>query len=82
MSVVGPRPVTADELALYGRSAERYLSARPGLTGLWQISGRNDTSYRARVHLDSRYVRSWSFSRDLFIITRTVPAVMRARGSY
>ncbi|MCX7888412.1 MAG: sugar transferase [Rhodobacteraceae bacterium] len=82
MSLVGPRPVVAEELARYGRSARYYLGARPGLTGLWQVSGRNDISYRRRVAFDRAYVGRWSPARDAAIIARTVPAVLLARGSY
>ena len=82
MSIVGPRPVVRDELELYGAAAECYLKSRPGLTGLWQVSGRNDVSYRARVAFDRHYVENWSFASDLKIIVRTVPAVFSSRGSY
>ena len=82
MSFVGPRPVVHDELELYGSAASYYLQTRPGLTGLWQVSGRNDVSYRARVDFDRHYVENWSFSADLKILCRTVPAGFSARGSY
>jgi exopolysaccharide production protein ExoY len=81
MSIVGPRPVVADELEKYRDSADHYLSARPGLTGLWQVSGRNDASYRKRVLLDRLYVRRWSMLMDLWIILRTIPAVLSSRGA-
>jgi exopolysaccharide production protein ExoY len=81
MSVVGPRPVVADELAKYGVSVGHYLRTRPGLTGLWQISGRNDTSYKRRILLDRFYVSRWSLLMDLWIILRTVPAVLGSRGA-
>lgn len=82
MSIVGPRPVVKDELDLYGNSAGFYLKSRPGLTGLWQISGRNDVSYGTRVAFDRHYVENWSFAEDLKIIAKTVPAVLSSRGSY
>ena len=82
MSIVGPRPVVSDELALYGPAAVYYLKSRPGLTGLWQVSGRNDVSYVSRVAFDTHYVENWSFVTDLSIIVRTVPAVLASRGSY
>jgi exopolysaccharide production protein ExoY len=82
MSCVGPRPVVADELANYGTLVSDYLRVRPGLTGLWQVGGRNDVTYAERVALDSRYVRTWSLRADLTILLRTVPAVVLARGSY
>jgi exopolysaccharide production protein ExoY len=81
MSIVGPRPVVADELPNYQSSAGHYLRTRPGLTGLWQVSGRNDTSYRERVRLDRLYVRRWSMLLDIWIILRTVPAVLMSRGA-
>ncbi|MBS3648590.1 sugar transferase [Pseudaminobacter sp. 19-2017] len=82
MSIVGPRPVVKDELELYGAAADCYLKSRPGLTGLWQISGRNDVSYCTRVAFDRHYVENWSFLFDLKIIVKTVPAVFSSRGSY
>jgi exopolysaccharide production protein ExoY len=82
MSIVGPRPVVSDELRYYGSHAHCYLRARPGLTGLWQVSGRNDVSYDARVAFDRQYVENWTFVSDLSIIARTIPAVCLSRGSY
>jgi exopolysaccharide production protein ExoY len=82
MSFVGPRPVVKDELELYGSAAAFYLRSRPGLTGLWQISGRNDVSYGARVAFDRHYVENWSFTFDLKILIMTIPAVLTSRGSY
>lgn len=82
MSFVGPRPVVSDELKLYGLAADYYLKSRPGLTGLWQVSGRNDVSYGTRVAFDRHYVENWSFAFDLKILLMTVPAVISSRGSY
>lgn len=82
MSVVGPRPIVRAEIPRYGASFAWYCAVRPGLTGLWQVSGRNDTSYARRVELDTLYGSSASFLLDIGIILRTVPAVLRARGSY
>ncbi|QFY61034.1 sugar transferase [Rhizobium grahamii] len=82
MSIVGPRPVVRDELEMYEHAAVYYLQSRPGLTGLWQISGRNDVSYAARVAFDTHYVENWSLVRDVVIIARTIPAVCAQRGSY
>ena len=82
MSFVGPRPVVEDELELYGSAADCYLKSRPGLTGLWQVSGRNDVSYGTRVAFDRHYVENWSFVFDLKILIRTFPAVFSSRGSY
>lgn len=81
MSLVGPRPVVADELERYGPDVPSYLAARPGITGLWQTSGRSDTTYDQRVTLDRRYATEWSFAMDLWILLKTVPAVLAARGS-
>ena len=82
MSLVGPRPVTVEELRRYGRDAVYYLSVRPGLTGAWQISGRNDVSYEERVRLDTDYCKTWSGSKDVNIMLRTLPALLFRRGSY
>ena len=82
MSLVGPRPIVAAEAIHYGQHIERYHEVRPGLTGLWQVSGRSDTSYGQRVALDCRYVETRSFWRDLAILLMTVPAVLRSKGSY
>ncbi|WP_096786101.1 sugar transferase [Rhodobacter sp. CZR27] len=81
MSVVGPRPVVAAELRRYRGSAGHYLRTRPGLTGMWQVSGRSDLSYRQRVLLDRYYVMRWTVMADIAIILRTIPAVLRSRGS-
>ncbi|HSW11318.1 MAG TPA: sugar transferase [Solimonas sp.] len=81
MSLVGPRPVLLDELPRYGRASLRYLAVRPGITGLWQVSGRTETTYRRRVALDSHYVRRQSLWLDLAILLRTPFAVLSARGA-
>jgi len=80
MSLVGPRPIIESEIVRYGRYFHHYCSVRPGITGLWQVSGRNDVSYRRRVVLDTVYSRSKSLRTDLFVLTRTIPAVVSARG--
>ena len=77
MSCVGPRPVIPDELQRYGHLAADYLRARPGLTGIWQVSGRNRIDYPGRVFLDRDYVRNWSLIGDLSILIQTIPAVLR-----
>jgi exopolysaccharide production protein ExoY len=82
MSIVGPRPVVDEELTLYDNFAVFYLRTRPGLTGLWQISGRNDVSYESRIAFDTHYVQNWSLMRDMSIILKTIPAVCMSRGSY
>ena len=80
MSFVGPRPVVAEELNRYGASRWAYLQARPGITGLWQVSGRNDVSYEARVALDVRYSSQMRFARDLWIIFKTAGTILRGTG--
>ncbi|ANL31781.1 exopolysaccharide production protein ExoY (plasmid) [Rhizobium phaseoli] len=82
MSLVGPRPIVASEAELYGVHYADYIKVRPGLTGLWQVSGRSDTSYSERVQLDVRYVAEQSVLGDLSILVKTIPAVLRSRGSY
>jgi lipopolysaccharide/colanic/teichoic acid biosynthesis glycosyltransferase len=82
MSIVGPRPIVESEIVRYGRYYDHYCAVRPGLTGLWQISGRNDVSYRRRVACDISYARSKSLRTDLRIMFMTVPAVLMAKGSY
>jgi exopolysaccharide production protein ExoY len=77
MSCVGPRPIVPDELKKYGESAEAYLKARPGLTGAWQVSGRSTLKYDDRVALDREYVENWSFWKDVRILFKTIPAVLR-----
>ena len=82
MSIVGPRPITMVEAERYGRYIVEYVSVAPGITGLWQISGRNDVSYRRRVALDVAFARSRSLPLYVKIAVMTVPAVLFARGSY
>jgi exopolysaccharide production protein ExoY len=77
MSMVGPRPVVERELAKYGAAADEYLAARPGITGLWQISGRNNLAYDDRVSLDAKYVNTWSMGGDVSIMLRTPRALFR-----
>jgi exopolysaccharide production protein ExoY len=77
MSCVGPRPIVTDELKRYGEKVGEYLQTRPGLTGLWQVTGRSSTDYDIRVSLDSQYVRNWSLRADFVILLRTTVAVMR-----
>jgi exopolysaccharide production protein ExoY len=81
MSLVGPRPVIQEELPLYGELQEAYLAAIPGMSGLWQVSGRSDLSFETRVMLDHLYVHSWSLRRDFTILARTLPAVLRRVGA-
>jgi len=82
MSLVGPRPIVQDEVKHYGVLWDFYLKARPGLTGLWQISGRSDTSYEYRVVKDTVYVIRWSFWTDVWIVVKTVYCVLLQKGSY
>lgn len=81
MSLVGPRPITVAELPRYGRVRWHYLSVRPGMTGLWQVSGRNDVSYDERVALDRHYVEARSLALDLSILLRTVTVVLHRDGA-
>jgi Undecaprenyl-phosphate galactose phosphotransferase WbaP len=84
MSFIGPRPVTADELENYGyKDKKQYiLAVKPGLSGLWQISGRSETNYEQRVLLDSYYIQNWSIWLDIWIIIQTVWVVVRGKGAY
>ena len=82
MSLVGPRPIVHAEVSRYGAAIADYYRCKPGLTGLWQVSGRNDVSYAERVALDSLYVRSWSFWADIWLMFRTVGVVINRSGAY
>lgn len=81
MSLVGPRPLIHDELARYGKDVVYYLTSRPGMTGLWQVSGRSDTTYGSRIRFDAWYVRNWSLWYDLVIMLRTVRVVLKQEGA-
>jgi lipopolysaccharide/colanic/teichoic acid biosynthesis glycosyltransferase len=82
MSLIGPRPFLPDQTALYGAGYRYYCQLRPGLTGLWQVSGRNRLSFIQRAALDVYYVENWSFSLDLAIFLRTIWVVLRQDGAY
>jgi exopolysaccharide production protein ExoY len=82
MSLVGPRPIVAEEAIRYGRWLEYYCATRPGITGLWQVSGRNNLSYRRRVACDVLYARNQSLMLNLKIAIRTIPAVLSQTGSH
>lgn len=82
MSLVGPRPIVPDELAMYGKDAAGYLSVRPGLTGLWQVSGRSDCDYETRIALDVEWTEIRTVASYLEIIFKTVPAVLAKEGAY
>ena len=81
MSFVGPRPVTEAELDKYGKKTDEILSVTPGLSGMWQVSGRSDTNYEERINLDTYYIQNWSVWLDLWILTKTVGVVLRGKGA-
>jgi lipopolysaccharide/colanic/teichoic acid biosynthesis glycosyltransferase len=82
MSLVGPRIITPEEVGKYSKWDINLLTIRPGITGLWQVSGRSDVSYEERVRLDMHYIRNWSIWLDLKILFQTIPAVIHMRGAY
>jgi len=82
MSLIGPRPIVDEEIEKYGKCFELYKQVRPGLTGLWQVSGRSDTSYEHRVQLDEYYLLNRSVKLDLLIILKTVYVVVGRKGAY
>ncbi|MCP5101308.1 MAG: hypothetical protein GY943_37660 [Chloroflexi bacterium] len=82
MSVVGPRIITPEEIEQYGEHGNQLITVMPGLTGLWQVSGRSDTSYNERVTLDMTYIETWSIWQDIKILFKTIPAVLRGDGAY
>ncbi|NEN75369.1 undecaprenyl-phosphate galactose phosphotransferase WbaP [Pelistega sp. NLN82] len=82
MSLVGPRPIVKDELERYEEDVDYYLMAKPGMTGLWQVSGRNDVDYEKRVYFDAWYVKNWSLWNDIAILCKTVNVVLKRKGAY
>jgi exopolysaccharide production protein ExoY len=80
MSIIGPRPITSYELHHYGQGAETLLSAYPGITGLWQTSGRNDITYAQRVRLDLEYIEQLSFTLDCKIVLKTITTILKGSG--
>ncbi|UEM18690.1 sugar transferase [Skermanella mucosa] len=82
MSLVGPRPITEAEVERYGKLTCMYFAVRPGMTGLWQVSGRSDISFAQRVNIDVRYLSTWSISGDLFLLMRTPLVVVLRKGAY
>jgi len=82
MSLVGPRPFMPEQTGLYGDRLDLYYKVRPGVTGMWQISGRNHTTFEERANLDAYYVRNWSFWLDVFILGRTVKTVLFREGAF
>jgi Undecaprenyl-phosphate galactose phosphotransferase WbaP len=82
MSLVGPRPITTDQRELYGKSYKEYVRVSPGMTGLWQISGRNHTTFARRAELDSEYVQCWSIGLDFYILFKTIEIVFWQQGAF
>lgn len=82
MSLVGPRPIVNDEVHYYGDHIHDYYAVKPGITGLWQVSGRNDVTYDERVALDSHYVKQWSFWKDVSILFKTIGVILHRKGAY
>jgi lipopolysaccharide/colanic/teichoic acid biosynthesis glycosyltransferase len=82
MSVVGPRIISPEEVSQYGQWGMNLLTVHPGLTGLWQVSGRSDVTYQERVGMDMTYIRNWSIWSDFQILVATIPAVVQGRGAY
>ena len=82
MSIVGPRPIVSAEVTRYGSNFPAYAATKPGITGLWQVTGRSDCSYEERVSLDVDYVRNCSILRDIYIIAKTAVVVFARKGSY
>jgi exopolysaccharide production protein ExoY len=82
MSIVGPRPVTEEELVRYSSAIGAYLACRPGITGLWQVSGRSTTTYRKRIACDTFYARKWSMALDAKIVIVTIPALLLTDSAY
>jgi lipopolysaccharide/colanic/teichoic acid biosynthesis glycosyltransferase len=82
MSLVGPRPSLAYEVEQYKEWHKRRLETKPGITGLWQVSGRSDVTYEERIRLDMHYIRNWSIWLDLQLLWETIPAVLRGKGAY
>lgn len=82
MSLIGPRIIAPDELTRYGQYGNTLMMVMPGLTGLWQVSGRSDTTYDERVALDMQYINEWSIGLDIKILLRTIPAVLKGDGAY
>jgi lipopolysaccharide/colanic/teichoic acid biosynthesis glycosyltransferase len=82
MSIVGPRMISPEEMEKYAQSGMNLLTVKPGITGLWQVSGRSDVSYDERVRMDMYYIRNWSIWMDIMLLLRTIPAVLLRRGAY
>jgi len=81
MSIIGPRPITRAELNRYGRDRRYYLLVRPGITGLWQVSGRSSTGYERRIRFDREYLEEWSWLGEFWILLMTIPAVLKTEDA-
>ena len=82
MSLVGPRPMLIHQRRLYGEAYEEYVRVLPGITGLWQVSGRNDTTFARRAELDREYIRCWSIGLDIYILFKTIEIILWRQGAY
>jgi len=82
MSLVGPRMISPPEIDKYGKWGVNLLTVKPGMTGLWQISGRSDVSYDERVRMDFQYIRNWTIWQDIHILLATIPVVIKRKGAY
>lgn len=82
MSLVGPRPITEAEAGAYGKDFAFYAMCRPGITGLWQVSGRNEAEIARRVELDRWYAVNWSLWLDMVLLLKTIPVLFNRRGAY
>jgi lipopolysaccharide/colanic/teichoic acid biosynthesis glycosyltransferase len=82
MSLVGPRPIVAGEVCKYGNVFKKYAAVKPGITGMWQVSGRSEISYDERVRLDEYYIANWSPWLDLYILAKTIIVLARRSGAY
>ena len=82
MSLVGPRPIVQAEIEKYGEYINDFYLVPPGITGVWQVSGRSDTTYEERVHMDSWYVHNWSVWIDIVYLVKTVAVVIKSKGAY
>ena len=82
MSLVGPRPIVEAEVEKYGEDFGRIFSVKPGLTGLWQVSGRSDADYAERISFDTYYLQSWSMWLDIWVLLKTISVVIRGNGAY
>jgi lipopolysaccharide/colanic/teichoic acid biosynthesis glycosyltransferase len=82
MSLVGPRPMLPGQRDLYGQTFENYVQVTPGITGLWQVSGRNQTTFTRRAELDNEYIQCWSLWLDIYILVKTIKVVFWQKGAY